>query len=281
MPTILVTNDDGITANGIRALVEVACELGDVLVVAPDSPQSAQGHAITIEIPIFLRETSVFDDLKNVRAYECSGTPVDCVKLAKSVLLRNQKADLCVSGINHGGNAAGNILYSGTMSAAMEAALEGVPSIGFSLLDFMPDADFDPTKVYARRLMRYALENGMPTGNLWNVNVPNLPLDQLLGLKICRQGDARWVEEYREAQDPRGRTYYWLTGRFVNEDKRPDTDIAALDAGYLSLVPCHHDLTDYAAYERLSEHRAELESPADPNAAAAVGQNGEQQLEQF
>ena len=245
MPLILVTNDDGITAGGINELVAIAKTFGDVIVVAPDSPQSAQGHAITIETPIFVKESDIFGP--EVKAYECSGTPVDCVKIAKSVLLEGRTPDLCVSGINHGSNAAVNILYSGTMSAAMEASLEGVPSIGFSFLDYRADADFSVCRPYVQQIMAYVLENGMAEGKLYNVNIPKLPASEIKGIKVCRQADARWVEDYRVGEDPRGRPYYWLSGNFVNEDPREDTDANALAAGYVSLVPSHHDLTNHAA----------------------------------
>lgn len=250
-PLILVTNDDGITAHGIRALVEVAKTLGDVIVVAPDSAQSGMGHAITIANPIRLHPVNVF---KGVEAcYECSGTPVDCVKLAQNVVLKGRKVDLCVSGINHGSNASINIIYSGTLSAAMEASLEGIPSIGFSLLDYSHEADFEPCKPFVNQIMQYVLENGMGHGNLLNVNIPKLSTEEIKGIKVCRQADARWVEEFVEATDPRGQKYYWLTGRFVNEDLDPDTDIWALDNGYVSVVPSMHDLTNYEALKRMKD----------------------------
>jgi len=242
MPLILVTNDDGITAKGLKALVTSARKFGDVLVVAPDSPQSAQGHAITIERPVFVRESDVFGP--GVEAYECSGTPVDCVKIAKSVLLDGRTPDLCVSGINHGSNAAINIIYSGTLSAAMEASLEGTPSIGFSFLDYQADADFSVCAPYVEKLIAHVLEHGMEDGNLYNVNIPNLPAGQIRGIKVCRQAEARWVEEYVKGEDPRGRPYYWLTGKFVNNETREDADANALQAGFVSLVPSHHDLTN-------------------------------------
>ena len=259
MPLILVTNDDGITAGGIRTLVNIARRFGEVLVVAPDSPQSAQGHAITIETPLFVHESKLFGD--DVKAYECSGTPVDCVKLAKSVLLGGRTPDLCVSGINHGSNAAVNILYSGTMSAAMEASLEGVPSVGFSFLDYQADADFSVCEPYVERIIRHVLDNGMADGNLYNVNIPKLPAEEIKGIKVCRQADARWVEQYRVGEDPRGRPYYWLTGQFVNNDPRPDADANALAAGYVSLVPSQHDLTNYVSLEKLQRLEGEFLLP--------------------
>ena len=276
-PLILVTNDDGITAGGIAALVEVAREFGDVLVVAPDSPQSAQGHAITISVPVFVRESDVFGEA--VEAYECSGTPVDCVKLAKSVLLNGRRPDLCLSGINHGSNAAINILYSGTLSAAMEASLEGIPSIGFSFLNYRADADFAVCLPYVRRLVEFVLTSGMAEGSLYNVNIPDLPAAEIRGLKVCRQAEARWVEEYVRAEDPRGRPYYWLTGRFVNEDERTDTDAYALEHGYVSLVPSLHDLTNNRALASLQTIEASLQPEGVTYEAGEISR--EQQLEQF
>ena len=277
MPLILVTNDDGISAGGIRELVSIAREFGDILVVAPDSPQSAQGHAITIETPVFVRPSNAFGP--EIEAYETSGTPVDCVKLAKSVLLEGRTPDLCLSGINHGSNAAINIIYSGTLSAAMEASLEGIPSIGFSFLDYRSDADFSVCRPYVRKLIEHVLTQGMAKGSLYNVNIPKLPASEIRGIKVCRQAEARWVEEYREGRDPRDRPYYWLTGRFVNEDEREDTDAAALQAGYISLVPSHHDLTNYSALEILQKQEADLQ--IEGYVPTAAGGTSGQQLEQF
>jgi 5'-nucleotidase len=243
---ILVTNDDGIIAPGIKALIEVASKAGEVLVVAPDAPQSGQGHAITITRPVKLRKVDLY---KGITAYECSGTPVDCVKLAKNVLLKNQKIDLCVSGINHGSNASINILYSGTMSAAMEASLEGINSIGFSLCDYSFDADFSLAKKYAELLIRDVLANKLDDCRLLNVNIP--AGKGIKGIKMCRQARGRWVEEFKEGTDPRGEKYYWLTGRFEHEDQGEDTDIYALENNYISVVPSGFDLTSYPALKSL------------------------------
>ncbi len=248
-PLILVTNDDGITAGGIKALIEVASQLGQVVVVSPDSPQSGMGHAITISNPLWLRETSIFGP--DIEAFECSGTPVDCVKLAKSVVLHDRLPALCVSGINHGSNASTNILYSGTLSAAMEASLEGIPSIGFSLLDYRHDADFKPAQSFVRRIMEYVLANGLAEGSLLNVNIPALPEKEIKGIRICRQANARWTEEFQQNIDPRGRTYYWMTGKFQNMDDHADADVRALEEGYISVVPSMHDLTNYRAIPSL------------------------------
>ena len=250
-PLILVVNDDGIFAPGIRALVDVVKELGDVIIVAPDSPQSAKGHALTIHDPIRInKDKKIFQGLD---AYECTGTPVDCVKLAKHVVLKGRKIDLCVSGINHGSNASINIIYSGTMSAAMEASIEGIPSVGFSLSDFSFDANFEPCKPFVKQICEFMLRNKLKT-NLLNVNFPKLPFDKIKGMKICRQAEARWTEEFQENKDPMGRPYYWLTGKFVNLDEgKTDSDIWALDNGYISIVPSFHDLTNYKGIEELKK----------------------------
>ena len=247
-PLILVTNDDGIVAPGIRALVDVAKTLGDVVVVAPDSPQSGKGHAITIHEPLRLKKVNPFP---GIESWESSGTPVDCVKLAKHVVLKGRPIDLCVSGINHGSNASINILYSGTLSAAMEAALESIRSVGFSLLDFSFEADFEPAKIWVRRVMEFMLARPFQHGQLLNVNIPKLPADQIRGLKLCRQADARWIENMVEGRDPAGQPYYWLSGEFINSDKGADTDIWALENGYISVVPSMHDLTNYPAIASL------------------------------
>lgn len=243
-PLILVTNDDGILANGIRALVEVARNYGEVVVVAPDKPQSGQGHAITLTNPLRVRKVNPFD---GIEAYECSGTPADCVKIARHSILKDRKIDLCVSGINHGSNASINIIYSGTMSAAMEASINDINAIGFSLLDFSQDADFEPSKRYVGELIRYVLKNGLENTKLLNVNIPKLPAQKIKGIKVCRQAEAQWVENFQEGLDPSQQPYFWLTGVFMNHDQGHDTDVWALSEGYVSVVPCGHDLTAYKA----------------------------------
>lgn len=239
---ILITNDDGIVAPGIKALIEVASKFDEILVVAPDSPQSGKGHAVTLNNPLKLRKVDLFGDIE---AYECSGTPVDCVKLAKSILLKNKTIDLCLSGINHGANASINIIYSGTMSAAMEASLENIPSIGFSLLDFSFDANFDGAKLYAEKIIEMILKNPMQHCKLLNVNFPACPIVEIKGIKVCRQANGLWEEEFQEGTDPRGGKYYWLTGNFVSSEDNllEDHDIWALNQKYVSIVPSGHDLT--------------------------------------
>ncbi len=254
-PLILVTNDDGVSAPGIRALVEVAKKLGEVVVVAPDSPQSGMGHAITIHHPLRLHKVSIFP---GIEAYECTGTPVDCVKLAKNVLLKDREIDLCVSGVNHGSNASINIIYSGTMSAAMEASLEGINSIGFSLLDYSFDADFEASKPFVESIASYVLEHGLEHGSLLNVNIPACKREDIQGIKVCRQANARWSEEFVEAIDPRGQKYYWLTGKFINDDPKEDTDVWALENNYISVVPSQHDLTHYHELANLQAMEKEI-----------------------
>jgi 5'-nucleotidase len=248
-PVILVTNDDGITAPGIRALVEAVRPLGEVIVVAPDSPQSGMGHAITIGHPLRLDRV---DQFEGIEAWQCSGTPVDCVKLARDKVL-HRRPDICVSGINHGANHAINVLYSGTMSAAVEAAIEGVPSAGFSLLDFAFDADFTIAAEVARTVAKKLLDGTLPAHTIFNVNIPKVPREHFKGLKLCRQANARWEEEFDHRTDPRGRDYYWMVGAFVNSDRGGGTDVDALEEGYASIVPIKFDLTDVSLKARLEE----------------------------
>lgn len=249
-PVILVTNDDGVTAPGIQNLVEAVKDLGKVVVVAPDKPQSGMGHAITIGNPLRLHKVTYFGDIE---AYQCTGTPVDCVKLAVDKVLHS-KPDICISGINHGANHSINVIYSGTMSAAVEAAIESIPSVGFSLLDYALDADFSGARKYARIIVQQILENGAPDKHMvLNVNVPSVPVDRLKGLKICRQAYAKYEEDFLERDDPHGRKYYWLTGEFVNFDEGKDTDVWALANDYVSLVPVQFDLTHYKLKDQLEK----------------------------
>ena len=247
-PLILLTNDDGIAAPGLRTLVGVARQLGEVIVVAPGSPQSGQGHAITLEDPLRIHPVDVFD---GIEAYECTGTPVDCVKLAKHVVAAGRTIDFCASGINHGSNAGVNVIYSGTMSAAMEASLEGITSVGFSLLDYRWGADFAVAEPYVRQIIERGLAGAFGAATLLNVNIPTGVDAPIAGLKVCRQADARWIEKFQEGTDPRGQKYYWLTGSFVPNDVVDGTDIYALDRHYVSVVPCMHDLTQHHALDRL------------------------------
>lgn len=255
-PHILVCNDDGITAPGILNLIEAVKDFGHVTVVAPDSPQSGMGHAISVGKPLRLYE----EQLPHGRTgWACSGTPVDCVKLATGVLMKN-KPDLLVSGINHGANSSISVVYSGTMSAAMEGAIESIPSIGFSLCDFSHQADFSAARVVVQKIVARALADPMPKGTLLNVNIPSGPLESLKGIKITRQAVGRWVEEFDQRVDPYGRNYYWLTGRFSIEDDGEDTDEWALANGYVSVCPVQFDLTAHHALSFLNHWQLKLNS---------------------
>lgn len=252
LPLILVTNDDGIFAKGIHSLVSAVSDLGEIVVVAPDKPQSGMGHAVTINSPLRIQHiASTFPQVAD--AYSTTGTPVDCVKLAIYHVLKGRTPDLLVSGINHGSNSSINVIYSGTMSAAVEGAVEGIPSIGFSLLDHAADADFSAGIDIARRMVRAALNNRFPGSTCLNVNIPRLPIEQIQGIKICRQAKAFWSDAFEERKDPGGRKYFWMTGEFNNKDKGEDTDEWALEHGYVSVVPVQYDLTAHHAMGALNE----------------------------
>ncbi len=238
-PLIFVTNDDGYDAKGIEFLTKVMRKLGDVKVVAPENPMSGTGHAVTGREPIRLRK--IFSE----NAYEkfaCSGTPVDCVKLGEQMVL-GRKPDLMVSGINHGSNAAINILYSGTMAAAIESTIGGVPSIGFSLLNYSRDANFKHCEKYIKAIAQKVMENGLPQDTCLNVNLPNIPEEKIRGIKICRQARSRWIEDYEKRTDPAKKEYFWLKGNFELLEDDPETDEWALKNNYISIVPIHFDMT--------------------------------------
>lgn len=250
-PLILVTNDDGITSKGIRELVEISKKIGDVIVVAPDSPQSGMGHAITIGEPLRLdKVTHLFD---SIPSYTCSGTPADCVKLAKHLVLKDRKPDLVVSGINHGSNTSISVLYSGTMSAAIEAAIESIPAIGFSLCNYSPSADFSHIRNLVEHIIRQAIENGIPEATALNVNFPAKQAEAIKGIKVCRQARAKWSEDFDRRLDPHGRDYYWMTGEFINEDKGEDTDEYLQAQNYATIVPCAFDLTAHYGIAQLNK----------------------------
>lgn len=250
-PIILVTNDDDITAPGIHALVDAVKDLGTVVVVAPDRAQSGMGHAITIGVPLRMDKVNLFGD--DIEAYQCSGTPVDCVKLARDKILHRQP-DICLSGINHGSNSSINIIYSGTMSAAMEAAIEGIPSMGISYLDYNFEADFSLSKKVAYQLTQKMLDDKLPAGTLFNVNIPVIQESHLKGIRLCRQAKGKWEEEFDERRDPHNKKYYWLTGKFKNMDEGEDTDVWALENNFVSVVPVQFDLTNYGLKKELEQH---------------------------
>ena len=247
-PLILITNDDGITAPGLRSLIKVMNKIGEVIVVAPDSPQSAMGHAITINNTLFCKKEKI-DDGPQIE-YSTSGTPADCVKLAVNEILK-RKPDICVSGINHGSNASINVIYSGTMSAAIEAGIEGIPAVGFSLLDYNWNADFSQIDNYIKTIVENVLQYGLRKGVVLNVNFPKISKDKIKGVKICRQAKSYWNEKFDKRVSPLGKNYYWLTGNFVNLDEGQDTDHWALENDYISIVPIQFDLTAHSYLNNL------------------------------
>jgi 5'-nucleotidase len=238
-PTILVVNDDGISAPGLRALIGAVKSLGDVVVMAPDKPQSGTGHAITVRSPLRIHKIA---EEEGYREYSCNGTPVDCVKVGEQIVLK-KKPDLMVCGINHGSNAAINIVYSGTMAAVIESAIGGVPSIGFSLLDYSMKADFSACSAYIKKICLNVLSKGLPENICLNVNFPAVNGSAINGIKVCRQAKSRWVEEFDIRKDPAQREYYWLTGIFEKLEDEKDTDTWALENNYVTVVPVQFDFT--------------------------------------
>jgi len=247
MTHILISNDDGIHAPGILALIEVAREFGSLTIVAPDSPQSGMGHAISIGKPLRIEDEALPHGLTG---YACSGTPADCVKIATGIIME-EPPDLILSGINHGANSSVGSIYSGTLSAAREGAIQGIPSIGFSHCAYDHHSDMNPAKTIIRSILHEALNQHMHPGDMLNVNIPNLPYDQIKGIRITRQARGRWVEEFDERIDPNGRKYYWLTGKFaLQDDASEETDEYALANGYVSVTPMTFDFTAYELMDR-------------------------------
>lgn len=248
-PQILVTNDDGITAKGINCLVQAIKHLGDITVVAPDGPRSAQSNAITVHDP--LRYWKQYEE-PGVVAYRCNGTPSDCVKIGAHAVMKSQP-DLLVSGINHGSNSSVNVIYSGTMGAAFDGCMMGITSIGLSLCSHDPDADFTEAVRLSVPIVERVLKEGLPKDVCLNVNFPDIP--NIKGVRVARQCRGRWMERFVERVDPLGRPYLWLTGDFVNlEPDASDTDEAVIAAGYGAVTPCHIDVTDHAAMAQLSAY---------------------------
>ncbi|MDP5172012.1 MAG: 5'/3'-nucleotidase SurE [Bacteroidia bacterium] len=253
-PHFLISNDDGIHAPGIMALLEVARELGETTVVAPNSAQSAMGHAISIGKPLRIYQEELPGGLIG---HAVSGTPADCVKIATGVVMKTQP-DLILSGINHGANSSVSAIYSGTLSAAREGALQGLPAIGFSLCHFPHEGDMSAAKIVAKTVIEHALTSKLLPGQCLNVNIPYLPIEKIKGIRITRQAMGRWMEEFDERTDPYGRKYYWLTGKFILQDKGVDTDEHALAEGYVSITPMSHDLTAHHQLPALTEWPWEL-----------------------
>jgi 5'-nucleotidase len=242
-PLILVSNDDSVKAAGLNALIEMLEPFGDLFVVAPDIPRSGASHALTVTTPITVNKIQESDCLT---IYACSGTPTDCVKVAMSCLIPRQP-DLMVAGINHGSNSSVSVIYSGTMGAAIEAAMLGIPSIGFSLCDHSSDADFSASIKYGKIIVTEIMANGIPKGITLNINIPALPFDEIKGIKVCRQNKGMWNEDFIMNPNPvTGENLYWLTGYYHNEESgAEDTDETALSKAYISIVPTHFDLTAY------------------------------------
>ncbi len=250
-PLILLTNDDGITAPGLRTLVKVMNTIGEVVVVAPDSPQSAMGHAITVNDTLYCKKEHIDDGPQT--EYSTSGTPADCVKLAVNEILK-RKPDLCVSGINHGSNASINVIYSGTMSAAIEAGIEGIPSIGFSMCDYSWNASFESCEKFIKIISKELLAKSNKKNIILNVNFPKISAGKnYKGVKICRQAKSFWKETFDKRKNPNGRKYYWLTGEFINLDKEKDSDQWALNNGYISIVPIMYDMTSYSEIDDIAK----------------------------
>ena len=247
-PLILLSNDDGVDAHGLAALAAALVGTGTIAVVAPVQEQSAVGHSITVRDPIRAYPWAVDGPEGPIWARAVTGTPADCVKLAVQKLLP-RKPDLVVSGINHGPNTAVSVIYSGTVSAATEAAILGVPSFAVSHCSWDAGIDFETAGLYARIIAVRVLEHGLPPGVLLNVNVPDLSTEHIRGVRVTRQARARWEEEFEERRDPFDKPYYWMGGKFVNLDDGHDTDLHAIDQSYVSVTPIHYDLT---AYDHLS-----------------------------
>ncbi|MDL2257483.1 5'/3'-nucleotidase SurE [Bacteroidales bacterium OttesenSCG-928-I14] len=245
-PLILITNDDGYQAKGINQLIEVLRDLGELVVVAPDGPRSGMSSAISSINPIRISKLREDNDLV---VYSCTGTPVDCIKLGVNEIC-SRKPDMVVTGINHGSNSAVCVIYSGTIGAALEGCIFGIPSLGVSLTDHSPDADFTYAVKYGRIVAEKVLKEGLPKGICLNLNIPNVP--EVKGLKVCTQTKGYWAKEFQTAKDPSGKTVYWLTGEFANEDiDNPDNDEWALSRDYASIVPLQIDMTAYSFLEQI------------------------------
>ncbi len=250
-PLILISNDDSIHAKGIKTLVEIAKKIGRVVVVAPDKPQSAKSHSITLESPLTYKKTNTFGN--EIETYSTSGTPADCVKLAFNSIL-TETPDLVLSGINHGSNYSVNLIYSGTVAAAVEGVMHNVPSIAFSITSHNPDADFSAAKIYTEKIIRKILDSPIKDLCL-NVNIPNIDYNQIQGIMTCKQTKGAWFEEFAKIPHPNNNTdYYWLTGKYVNfEPERTDTDVWAIENNFVSIVPIKIDFTDYKSLEKIRE----------------------------
>lgn len=248
-PLIFITNDDGVRAKGIAELIEIARPFGELLVIAPDGLRSGNSNALTMEVPVIYK---LLRQEPGLTIYECTGTPTDCAKLA--FYIGDRQPDFIFSGINHGSNAAINVIYSGTMGAVFEGCVRGVPSVGFSLCDHKDDADFSLCKPIFEQIIQRVLRDGLPHSVCLNVNAPT---GQPRGVRVCRQADGYWEEEFALGKSPAGKDYGWMTGYFVNrEPEKQDTDISAIDAGFVSVVPTCVDMTAHAVLRQMSDYEA-------------------------
>lgn len=247
---ILISNDDGINAKGLRALIEVASHFGDVTVVAPEAGMSGMSHAITMNTPLYLR---TIKQSNSISAYACHGTPVDCIKIATDYIMKSPPT-LVLSGINHGANSNMSVIYSGTMGAAMEGSMYGIPSIGFSILTHSPKADFTACKKIAHMIIEKVLSENKNPKMCLNVNIPNIPFEEIKGMKVCRQAVGFWYEDFTKQTNPRGLDYFWLTGEFHPScPEATDDDEYVLNQNYVSIVPVHTDMTDYIQLEDMKK----------------------------
>ncbi len=247
---ILVTNDDGVEAKGIKFLTEIAQHFGDVVVIAPDKGKSGMSHSVSLNEPIYIDKVS---EKPGLEIYACSGTPADSVKIALHKILK-RKPDLILSGINHGSNASVSAIYSGTVAAAREGSMNGITSIAFSLLSHEPDADFTAAAKYVQVIIEKVVQNGIAKQTCLNVNIPNVPENEIKGIRICRQTLGKWIEEFDYRVNPHNKDYYWLTGKFSNfEPSAEDTDEWALNNNYVAIVPIEVDLTSYTALKDIQK----------------------------
>ena len=246
-PLIMIANDDGYRAKGFHKLIDLMRNIGEVIAISTEKPMSGQSHSITNHDPlrVYLADNDI-----NYKLYVCNGRPVDCIKIGYR-FTDGRMPDLMVSGINHGSNASTNVMYSGTMGAALEACMDGVPAIGFSVLDFSSDAEFDHVGKYVDDIAYKVLKHGLPKGVCLNVNMPKMSEESIKGIKVCRQAKGRWDQTFEHRVDPFGRDYYWLTGKFIEEDISEDTDLYALKNNYISVVPTMYDMTAYSSIEML------------------------------
>ncbi len=249
-PFILISNDDGYQANGIRALVDMLRDMADILVCAPDSGRSGYACAFSAVPPLHIVRRDNMGD--GVEVWSCSGTPVDCVKVACDELCRERKPDLIIGGINHGANNTINCHYSGTVGIAIEGTMKYIPSLAFSSCYFDPNADLSPLRPYVRQVVAQTLQRGLPKGIFLNVNFP--AQSEFKGVKVCRMGYGRWVDEVEKRRHPRGHDYFWMVGRYVNDEPdATDTDEWTVNQGYVVITPTDIDVTAYRFFDEL-EH---------------------------